>query len=159
VALFPGERVLLVRTELDVFARPDWFPQGIDSVEIATVTQQLRPEGRRPILLDLLIGVRPKRIFNVNSRLAWEVFSQYANRLRLWSELYAYMFCWDYDKTGQRTGYPVDFFVPCFDHLDARWYNHLCDALPAYAAATRSRESYPGHPVEPVALRDRRAGG
>ncbi len=113
----PDEKLLLIRTELSVFLRPKWFPEDMESMDLVDLCGDLEGQERWKILLDVLIGTTPKRIFNVNSRLAWDVFVQYGDQLNLWSKLYAYMFCYDYNKDGKRVGYPVEFFDSTFSNL------------------------------------------
>ena len=69
------------------------------------------------ILLDLLIGLKPRRIFNVHSRLAWEVFANYADRLKRWSSLYGYTFCYDLNAVGMKVGYPINYVPRSIEHL------------------------------------------
>ncbi len=117
LALFPDERLLLVRTDLSIFARQDWFPAELESVDLPSISAEVSDHLVQKILMDLFIGVTPKRVLNVNSRLCWDVFQSYGDRLSMWSSLYAYMFCYDIDVNGNKVGYPIEFFEPCFDNL------------------------------------------
>jgi glycosyltransferase involved in cell wall biosynthesis len=115
--LYPGEPTLLVRTELSNFERPNWFSNKLHNLNLSAELGDLNGSEKQRVLLDLLIGVEPKRIFNVNSNLAWHLFRDFGDRLQLSSDLYAYMFCYDIDLIGEKTGYPIEFFETTFPYL------------------------------------------
>jgi glycosyltransferase involved in cell wall biosynthesis len=115
--LFPKEPLLLVRTELSNFERPSWFSSQLHNLDLSAELGDLTGPEKQRVLLDLLIGVEAKRVFNVNSNLAWHLFRDFGDRLSLSADLYAYMFCYDVDLIGEKTGYPINFFETAFPHL------------------------------------------
>ncbi len=119
--LWPHHAVLLVLTDLDEFWRPDWFgvgePGGPDVLNLPKAAPGAAAEVRAACLLALLRGVQPARVFNANSRACWDMWSTYARQLAHEMDLYAYLFCWDIDVHGNKTGYPIREFQRCFDHL------------------------------------------
>lgn len=115
---FTGENVLLVRTDNDDFMRPDWFPENLEIVNLLDFGCDLQDEYRQKILLDLLIGLRPKRIFNVHSRLGWQVFQEFGDRLSQWSSLYGYTFCYDVNMLGAKVGYPIKYVPNCIEYME-----------------------------------------
>ncbi|MFT7686036.1 MAG: glycosyltransferase involved in cell wall biosynthesis [Candidatus Azotimanducaceae bacterium] len=110
--------VLLVRTDNDDFMRPDWFPDKIDILNLRDFGCDLPDYHRKMLLLDLLIGLKPQKIFNVHSRLGWEVFTEFGDRLRSWSRLFAYAFCYDMNLVGKKVGYPVKYVPDAIEYLD-----------------------------------------
>jgi len=116
VNLTRAENVLLLTTDLNVFDRPDWFPEGIDVFNVSDYFDTLGMEQRARVLLDIVRGVQPSRLFNINSNLGWRMTSAYCRQLSEWMDIYFYLFCWDKDEAGNKTGYPIEWFLPTFDH-------------------------------------------
>ena len=123
--LHPDERVLVVLTDRHEPAQG--AEEGGSGPEIfdfaGLVPGTLRSKFRRLLLLDLLSGLRVRRIVNVNSRLGWDVFMEYGSQLRHWADLYAYLFCWDLDRDGNRTGYPIRELQGAFSCLDGMFFD------------------------------------
>ena len=110
-------KTLLVRTDNDDFMRPDWFPHEIEQVNLLDFGPDLPDVFRKKLLLDLFLGLKPKRIFNVHSRLAWIVFQEYGDRLKEMTSLYGYSFCYDVGLTGRKVGYPVKYVPSTIENL------------------------------------------
>lgn len=113
----PGARTLIVSTELAAFERPDWFGDDIELVILADLAKEAPEVQTVSGLVDLLRGIGPKRVINVNSRLGWDMLVQAAKPLSAEMDFYAYLFCWDLDIHGNKGGYPIRFFQQTFDHL------------------------------------------
>jgi len=143
-AVRPQDRLLLVMTDLSEFERADWFPDDVDFLDLAAqLTETDQPALRQEVLLDLLRGVRPERVVVVNSRLGWDLFRDYGSQLSRWTELYAYLFCWDLDERGHQGGYPIQWFQACFDSLSGVLMDNtvLMDELVSrYSMPKRMRE-------------------
>lgn len=127
----PDGNLLLVRTDHDDFMRPDWFPPNIEIINLRDFGVDMPDIHRRKLLIDLLIGTKPKRIINVHSRLAWEVFVSHGDRLSKWSNLIGYTFCYDVSITGRKVGYPVKYVPSAFPYLERLFIdnNYLKDDL------------------------------
>jgi len=61
-------------------------------------------------LYEVLLKVDARDIYNVNSRLAFDTFVKYGERLSTVTRIYAYYFCADRTVEGIETGYPVWYF-------------------------------------------------
>lgn len=110
-ALRPEDRILLLRTDQPHLDRPDWLPDTIDIVGISDLFTNLPQQGAQHLLHSAFLGLAPKRIFNVNSRLCWTTFKRFGERLSRQVYLYAYFFCWDQTPSGVRVGYPSEFYT------------------------------------------------
>ena len=108
--LHPEEKILLLRTETSHFERPEWFPEGIDIVDLSDLFNFYGLEAAERILYVLFSGLNPSRIINVNSRACWFAFKRFGKRLADRLHLYGFLFCWDLTETGVRVGYPSDFY-------------------------------------------------
>jgi len=114
--LTQNENVLVISTESDEFEYPDWFPERMDIFDISQYIDDLSTNHRLRILLDVVRGLEPSRLININSNLGWQLTNTYCRQLSEWLDLYFYLFCWDKDIRGNKVGYPVDWFLPSFDY-------------------------------------------
>ena len=109
--ILPDEHVLLLRTDQSHYDRPEWIPSGIDVVDISDILKEDGDTLAERLLYTMLLGLTPKRVFIINSRLAWRCLQRFGERLSGSMRLYGYMFCWDLTKSGRRVGYPADFYA------------------------------------------------
>lgn len=116
-ALAEQGRTLILRTDDSHWDRPDWYPEDVPSIDIS-VHLKAHEDARRALYV-LLSGLGAKKIFNVNSRLAFETFAEFGARLALQVRLYAYYFCSDRTETGLEVGYPIWYFANILPHLAA----------------------------------------
>jgi len=114
--LTEGENILVITTDLSAFERPDWFPENVDVFDLSKYTGQLRQERKIRILLDLVRGLRPKKLVNINSNLGWHLTHTFGKQLSAWLDIYFYLFCWDRDSKGNKGGYPIQWFLPTFNY-------------------------------------------
>ena len=115
--LRPDDRILVLRTDSEHFERPDWFPAGVETVDLSDMTRAIGPDGSERLLYTLLTGLRPHSVFNVNSRLLWGACRRYGRQLAARMDLYAYLFCWDRTPSGQRVGFASAFFSEALPNL------------------------------------------
>lgn len=111
-----AESVLIVHTDMSVFERPDWFPDDVDVFDFSQFLGDVCEERKVRLLLDLVRGLKPNRLINVNSNLGWRLTTTYGRQLSYWMKLYFYLFCWDLDVKGNKGGYPIQWFLPTFDY-------------------------------------------
>lgn len=129
--VFPDQPTLLIRTELADFARPAWFPRNIEMLVLSSIVHGMPATQKHTVLLDVLRGVTPKRIININSRLCWDTYTVFGSQLSQWSRLYAYFFCYDMNRDGHKVGYPIEYFAPSFKFMDGYFLDNqaLVDEL------------------------------
>lgn len=108
--------ILIVMTDMSVMERADWFPPAVDVFDFNQHTHQAPQERRCRALMDMVRGLRPKRLININSNLGWHLTKHYGRQLSEWMHLYCYLFCWDVDRKGNKGGYPIQWFLPTFDY-------------------------------------------
>jgi glycosyltransferase involved in cell wall biosynthesis len=108
---------LIVRTDGADWDRPDWYPEGVPSVDLSDIFARIQNQSRA--LYALLQYIAPLRIYNVNSRLCFETMTVYGERLAMQFRLYAYYFCADHTLEGVETGYPVWYFACLIPYLHA----------------------------------------
>ena len=108
--IFPGHSILLVRTDFSHFERPDWIPSEVAVVDLSPVFTDVGREAAERLLYSMFIGLAPKRIINVNSRLCWSTLERFGRRLVERIQIFAYLFCWEIDANGFKQGYPREFY-------------------------------------------------
>lgn len=117
-AVDPSSSVLVVATDIAEFDRPDWFDPSVHVLELVGELEGFDPRRKMALLLDVVRGLTPSRIVNVNSKLGWELYAAYGRQLAAASSLGAYLFTWDLDARGHRGGYPISAFQLNADRLD-----------------------------------------
>lgn len=120
-ALARRYRSVILRTDLADWDRPDWYPDQVPAVDLSDILGSVESPTRA--LYAILQRLGAPRIFNVNSRLAFETFVAYGKQLRYQFRLFAYFFCADRDTNDTETGYPVWYFPPVFPHLEAALFD------------------------------------
>lgn len=130
-ALSRKGRTLILRTDLPDWDRPDWYPQDVPSVDISQALSALPHPVRALYFLLRELGAR--HVINVNSRLAFDMFVEYGERLALTSNIHAYYFCADRDEQGNDAGYPVWYFAPILPFLSTA----ICDSADLAGTLTR----------------------
>jgi glycosyltransferase involved in cell wall biosynthesis len=105
---------LLISTDLSDFERPEWFSTEIEILKLTEYIADLAPVKKQLLLLDLLRGLNPKNIINLNSNLCWGLIKEYGNPLSKHFNIYVYLFCWDLDSQGRMGGYPIQWFYRSF---------------------------------------------
>jgi len=112
----PGGRVIILRTDSSAFdCPPSWAPPWIECVDISS---ELTPLGMAAefVLYATLVRLSPRRVINVNSRTLWRTTVRFGERLKMSTNIYSYLFCWDQLEDGSLVGYPSEYFAsaaPC----------------------------------------------
>lgn len=114
---FPADHLLLLTTDLDELERPEWFDDGISVFDLSKYAECLDAEKKVRLLLDVVRGLAPRHVFNVNSRLGWDLYRLFGKQLAKSINLFAYLFTWDLDSRGNKGGYPITYFQACFGYL------------------------------------------
>ncbi len=117
--LSDGESILVITTDLSAFERPDWFPENVDVFDLSQHLTSLQQERKIRILLDIVRGLRVKKLVNINSNLGWHLTDTFGKQLAEWMDIYFYLFCWDRDAKGNKGGYPIQWFLPSFNYTKA----------------------------------------
>lgn len=170
VELDRSSDVLVLTTDLSDFERPEWFPDEADVLDLSGYAATLTPDERLRLLLDVVRGLTPARVINVNSRLGWDLFADYGKQLATWTELGAYLFTWDLDDKGNKGGYPIAYFQGCFPSLSwvltdsAALRNELVERYSmSTALQNKIKVAYTPVPVEQIdhstVMRQRRTEG
>ena len=88
--LSDSENILVITTDLSAFERPDWFPETIDVFDLSEHTAKVPQERKVRILLDVVRGLRPNNIVNINSNLGWHLTNTFGKQLSAWMNTVSY---------------------------------------------------------------------
>lgn len=113
----PDARVLVLTTDLPDFERLDWFHEGVTVFDLSAHAEGLTKDEQLRLLLDVVRGLTPARLINVNSRLGWDLLKEYGKQLARLTEIGTYLFTWDLDARGNKGGYPISYLQDCFGFL------------------------------------------
>ena len=83
----------------------DWLPKDVHVINFARYTSKLSRAQADDVLAKYIQIVRPKKILNINSGMTWDLFRDRGRFANQHSELYACVFCRDFNKWGQPSGY------------------------------------------------------
>lgn len=102
-----GKDVLVVCTDSSEAEYQHWFPDNCDLFDGSAILQSVEGSLRTQLLYDLLRGVGAKAVFNINSRLAWDMTEEYGRQISQEFKIFTYLFTWDETVNGARVGYPI----------------------------------------------------
>lgn len=113
--LHGDQEVLLVQTDASHFEFPEWFPDSVMHLDLSTEMEGMSEDEKFKILTDLLYGIEAKHVFNVQSRLFWNLMRAFGKQIGQEINITSYLFCWDVTVTGLRTGYPIQWLRDTVD--------------------------------------------
>ena len=134
-----ADEVLVISTDRAGPMPEGKLPDGVRHIDFADIVDdRLRGDLRQRLLVEFLRALRPDAVFNVNSRLMWDLYAPYGIALSKTTRLYASLLCNEQTPEGYWTGYPLRRFYRHADLLEVT----LTDS--AYLAADlRSRHLLP----------------
>ncbi len=105
--MYGADRVLLVQTDASHYEFSSWFPKDVARLDLSAALVGLPQDRKFKFLTDLLYGIEAKSIYNVQSKLFWDLLHSFGKQLSQEMQIISYLFCWDMTVDGDRTGYPV----------------------------------------------------
>ena len=117
VARDGAENVLVVTTDKSGPMPDGKFPEGVRVVDYADIAADLKPMERERMLAEFLRVLHPEAVYNINSRLMWDILGPYGKALAASMRLYACLLCNERTDLGHWTGYPLRRFYRHFDQL------------------------------------------
>lgn len=131
-SLYPKEKIVVISTEPFDSPWKDRLPDNVPFVDLGNMND-ISYEEKELLLQKIIIQLEPKQVYNLNSQLAFIMFSKYAKALSKISNLYAFIFCQEYDNEGKLQGYTFFYLDSCIDYLtkiftdNERYISFLCD--------------------------------
>lgn len=105
--VFGEENVVVINTETSEYEYMHWFPQNCRYVDFAQTCATIPAEKRKRILFEYIRSLTPEYTININSKLFWDVVSDFGKQLADHTKIQCYFFCNEKDQMGNWSGYPV----------------------------------------------------
>ena len=86
--------------------------------------ENLTLSDRHELTSWLIKAVQPKSILNVNSHSCWEVIRTTGSAIKNFCDLYATLFCKDYNNYGEAVGYADIYFRATLPYLNAIYFDN-----------------------------------
>lgn len=162
VETFGLHSILVVLTDNDDRSGEHRLPDGVNVVSFSAIAPDLDESARVELVEALVRSLQPSAIINVNSRQCWEAIRRHGHRMVQFAQLYAMLFCPDYDSQGRRFGYSYEFLRPCLQFLAGVYFDnttHLEDLKEQFAIPPDLQDRLvcllqPAPPLIPPRLRE-----
>ncbi len=112
-----ADEVLVITTDKPGEMPDGKLPKGVRHVDFATLCPLLRGDTRQRALAEFLRALHPRAVFNVNSRLMWDMMTPYGTALGASMHIHASLLCNERNAAGHWTGYPLRRFYRHFEQL------------------------------------------
>jgi glycosyltransferase involved in cell wall biosynthesis len=116
--------VLLVVTDGRQMDAVDWLPEGLAVRAFADYDPRLSLDDRARVVDWLVRALEPKSIFGVHSQACWEFIKQYGHSASRTCDLYAALFCNEYNKKGASIGFADRYFRDAAPHLKKIYFDN-----------------------------------
>ena len=122
--VYGKKHVLLMVTDRGEIDVPEWIDEGSQVVSFVDESKFV-DSAEQLLTLNICLGqLAPEKIVNVNSHLLWQVMDLYSVQLSSVADLYAYLFCFDYDKNRNRVGYITDYLPSTLKSMKAVYFDN-----------------------------------
>ena len=125
------ENVVMLVTDKPSVEVPGWLDDGSQVICLDDECSFSDDEEKLVALHTCIGRIAPEKIVNVNSHLTWRLFERHGVQLSTVSDLYAFLFCFDYDKQRKRVGYITDYLPSTVGCLKAAFFDnaHIVDEI------------------------------
>lgn len=117
------DSVALIATDHLDMSAADWLPEGTRFVRLSDTNSDLSASDRKTLVEKLIWTLRPKSVFNVNSRACWEAMVHAGRALAGMTTMNALLFCRDYNADGRAVGYSDTHFRGAISHLHRVYFD------------------------------------
>ena len=119
-----ADKVLLVVTDQNMIDTAEWYDKDTNVVVLGNECTFENEEDKLETLLSIIGKLGPEKVLNVNSKLCWELFREYGKQISSVLQLYAYLFCYDYDNKDRRVGYITEYLSETIKYLDGVFFDN-----------------------------------
>jgi glycosyltransferase involved in cell wall biosynthesis len=113
-----ADAVLLLLTDSDELEAQSWLTPGIEVRVLSSFEPGLDREERTHLVELLIRALRPRSVFQVNSRACWDAIRRRGAALSKMTRLFAAAFCRDYTDDGLPVGYADTHLRDCLPFLE-----------------------------------------
>jgi glycosyltransferase involved in cell wall biosynthesis len=116
-AVTPGCSVLVILTEPGDSPWLSRIPDGVDVVDVSSFVGQISHEELLLVIVRMLVQLHIETLHIINSRHVWEVVCRYGLAIRQRTQIFASIYCDDFDRNGQPVGFARQYLPDCYRHL------------------------------------------
>ncbi len=122
---YSESNVIFIVTDQSRIERPDWISSGSEIIDLPQLCGDGSSANARMDTLYHVIGeLNPELIFNVNSHVAWDLYRKFGKQLSSAIDLYAYLFCFDFNQHNKRVGYIPAYLPTCIGYLKKVFFDN-----------------------------------
>ncbi len=121
---FGKEHVLMIVTDRPSIDVPGWLDDGSQVICVDDESTFSDNEEKLVALHGCIGQLSPEKIINVNSHLTWQLFERYGPQLSSVADLFAYLFCFDYDVNRNKVGYITDYLPQTIRYLKSVYFDN-----------------------------------
>lgn len=131
-SLYPSEKIAVISTESSDSPWRDKLPKDVPFIDLGNMNS-VSYNNKELLLQKIIVQLEPKQVYNISSQLGFITFAKYGKALSKVSNLYAFVFCQEYDREGELQGYAFLYLNRCIDSLtkvftdNQRYINLLCN--------------------------------
>jgi glycosyltransferase involved in cell wall biosynthesis len=118
------DSTLIVVTDMDRTDAIDWLPKGAHIRVLSAFNPGLSNEDRELIVEMLVRSLMPRAILNVNSSACWNVLSKKGGALSKATNIYAFLFCRDFNSDGHAAGYADTHLRDALPHMTKVYFDN-----------------------------------
>jgi glycosyltransferase involved in cell wall biosynthesis len=118
------QSLLFVVTDSARMDAADWLPQDAHIRVLSDFGPDLTHQDRVELVAWLIQALEPRSILNVNSAACWEAIKAKGAALSSFCDLYATLFCRDYNAEGEAAGYADLYVRATARHLKAIYFDN-----------------------------------
>ncbi len=123
-AKYGKDQVLMLVTDSSSIDVPEWIDEGSHVICLDDEATFHSAEDKLLALHSSIGKIAPEKIVNVNSNLTWQLFDRHGVQLSSVVDLYAFLFCFDYNKERDQVGYIVDYLPKTLRNLKKVYFDN-----------------------------------
>lgn len=113
----PCGKVLVIMTEPGDSPWASRIPAGVDVIDASRFVSEIAHDELLLIIVRLLLQLQIDTLHIINSRHVWEVVCRYGLAVTQRTQVFASIYCDDYDRYGQPVGFARQYLTDCYRRL------------------------------------------
>ncbi len=113
----PGCKVLVIMTEPGDSPWLSRIPAGVDVVDASLFVGEISHDELLLILVRIVVQLQIDTLHVINSRHVWEIVCRYGLAVSQRTQIFASIYCDDFDRYGQPVGFARQYLPDCYRRL------------------------------------------
>lgn len=133
----PGGKVLVIMTEPGDSPWVSRIPIGVDVVDVSRFVGAVSHDELLLLTVRMLVQLQISTLHIINSRHVWEIMCRYGLAVTQRTQVFASIYCDDYDCYGQPVGFARQYLPDCY-----RWLTNIFSDNNAFPALLHQTYGY-----------------